>query len=369
MTEKEYDITDIFFALIRFSIGSDAEFTHCPTNEEWYILFDIAKRQTLLGVVFAGIERLPKEQRPPKELLMQWVVLYDRIKKRNRKMNAVAARVARQFKEGGFDSVLLKGQAVALYYPDPLLRTPGDIDIWVRGSKSSIIRYVRRYAGDCSPVYHHVDFNVSDDAEIEVHFTPSWMNSTVTNSILQRFFEECADESFANFVTLDETESPIAVGTKAFNRVYLMVHIYRHLFSEGVGLRQLLDYYWLSRQGCTDKERETAVHTLQELGMSRFVGAVMYVLNKVFGMQREFMLTAPLAHEGEFLLQEIMLSGNFGSHDHRNGKLNSRNALVRFVSRTVRNWRFVNMYPSEVLWSPVFKMWHAVWRAWYSIFD
>ncbi len=362
-------INEIFFALVRFSIGSEQVFPYSLSGEQWNAVFDIAKRQTLVGILLAGIEQLPKEQRPPKELLMQWVLLTERIKNANRKLNIVAAKVAKNFKEAGFDSVLLKGQAVALYYPSPQLRTPGDIDIWLNGSRRDIIRYVRRFVCGAAPVYHHIEFNISKEADIEVHFTPSWLNSTSTNIKLQSFFRENGAESFANFVTLEGADNEIAVATKAFNRVYLLVHIYRHLFSEGIGLRQLLDYYWLLKQGCSDKEREAAMHTLQQLKMVRFAGATMYVLQQVFGLTKEYMLTAPLKDEGEFLLQEIMLSGNFGMYDVRNTGVNSNNALVRFAKRVARNLRFTRMYPSEVLWTPVFKMWHTVWRHWYSIFD
>lgn len=362
-------INEIFFALVRFSIGSEQVFPYSLSGEQWNAVFDIAKRQTLVGILLAGIEQLPKEQRPPKELLMQWVLLTERIKNANRKLNIVAAKVAKNFKEAGFDSVLLKGQAVALYYPSPQLRTPGDIDIWLNGSRRDIIRYVRRFVCGAAPVYHHIEFNISKEADIEVHFTPSWLNSTFTNIKLQRFFRENGAESFGNFVTLEGAGNEVAVATKAFNRVYLLVHIYRHLFSEGIGLRQLLDYYWLLKQGCSDKEREAAMHTLQQLKMVRFAGATMYVLQQVFGLTKEYMLTAPLKDEGEFLLQEIMLSGNFGMYDVRNTGVNSNNALVRFAKRVARNLRFTRMYPSEVLWTPVFKMWHTVWRYWYSIFD
>lgn len=366
---KKESINEIFFALVRFSIGSEQVFPYSLSGELWNALFDIAKRQTLVGILFAGIEQLPKEQRPPKELLMQWVLLTERIKNANSKLNIVAARVAKNFKEAGFDSVLLKGQAVALYYPKPQLRTPGDIDIWLNGSRRDIIRYVRRFVSGAAPVYHHIEFNISKEADIEVHFTPSWLNSTFTNIKLQRFFRENGAESFANLVTLEGADNGIAIATKAFNRVYLLVHIYRHLFSEGIGLRQLLDYYWLLKQGCSDREREAAMLTLQQLKMERFAGATMYVLQQVFGLTKEYMLTAPLKDEGEFLLQEIMLSGNFGMYDARNNGIQSKNALVRFAKRVARNWRFIRMYPSEVMWTPVFKMWHAVWRYWYSIFD
>ena len=132
------------------------------------------------------------------------------------------------------------------------------------------------------------------------------------------------------------------------NRVYLLVHIYRHLFDEGIGLRQLLDYHFVLRQPCSEAEREEAVRCLERLHLKRFAGAVMYVLQTVFGLEDEHLLVPPSSGRGQRLLAEIMKAGNFGQHDER------------MVSR---NMGFLTDYPGEVLWSPLFKIWHYAWRS------
>ena len=235
-------------------------------------------------------------------------------------------------------------------------RTPGDIDIWLHGERDEILEYVRRHVPDCKPVYHHVDFPVVDDVSIEVHFTPTWMNSPIRNRRLQRFFHSF-NFQFSNF-----NSSELPVPNAAFNRVYILVHIYRHLFAEGIGLRQLLDYYFVLQQGFTELEREETLRMLRSLGMMRFTRAVMWVLQEVYGLPDRYLLTSPDAKEGRFLLDEIMLAGNFGKYDERMQRAAGEGTFRWGLRKVLRNFRFVRSYPSEVLWSPIFKVWHLFWR-------
>ncbi len=63
------------------------------------------------------------------------------------------------------------------------------------------------------------------------------------NRRLQHWFTRMAAEQFANEVTIGGR--PVAVPTPVFNAVYQLTHIYNHLFYEGIGLRQLLDYHYV----------------------------------------------------------------------------------------------------------------------------
>lgn len=406
----------MFFELLQIAIGNRSCFSQAPTTEEWGRLYALAQKQAMVGIAFRGVEQLPQEQRPPKQLLMQWYLVTERIKTLNADLDHKALAVANRFLKEGFPSVILKGQGVAQLYrveridnchPDGNpsqkkdakdseelsafnsqfsireYRTPGDIDIWLQGGREKILSYVRGMVPDCKPVYHHVDFPVVSGLDIEVHFTPSWMNSPVTNRRLQRFFHENAaaelqtmsDEPRAMSYELtakrqapsgnsqhkqEYTELPVP--NLAFNRVYILVHIYRHLFAEGIGLRQLLDYYFVLCQGCSEAERDETMRVLRSLKMKRFAGAVMWVLKEVYGMDDRYMLTAPDEREGRFLLSEIMMAGNFGQYDERLQHDRGESALHWGLRKVKRNFRFVRCYPSEVLWSPVFKLWHFFWR-------
>ena len=368
----------LFFELLQIAIGNRDRFSHAPTTEEWRELFALAQKQAMVGIAFRGVELLPVEQRPPKSLLMQWMMVAERIKAFNADLDRKALAVANKFFEEGFPGVVLKGQGIAKLYRGLTLtlsqgegtacqmanselsianyRTPGDIDIWLWGERKDILEYVRRHVPDCRPVYHHVDFPVIKGLDVEVHFTPSWMNSPITNRRLQRWFRSFNFQ----FSTFNSTELPVP--SLAFNRVYILVHIYRHLFAEGIGLRQLLDYYFVLCQGFTPEEREATMSTLRSLKMLRFTAAVMWVLQEVYGMDDRYLLTAPDGREGCFLLGEIMQAGNFGQYDERMQHEQGESALRWGLRKVKRNFRFVRSYPSEVLWSPFFKLWHWGWR-------
>lgn len=348
----------LFFELLQIALGNKKKFTHIPTEKEWRALFVSAKRQTLLGISYVAIEKLPEHQRPPRQILLQWYVNAEHIKKQNEELSHKAVTIAQKFHRDGFSSVILKGQGVAKYYKiDDLekYRTPGDIDIWLDGKRNEIISYVRKYIPKCTIVYHHVDFPKIDGVDVEVHFTPSWMNSYFTNGVLQRYFNQNRDVLFAQ---CDRSFNEIPTPTLTFNRVYILVHIYRHLFHEGIGLRQLIDYYYVLRQGFTEEERSTTMSTINSLGMKRFTAAVMWVLQEVFGMGNEYLLITPNEMEGQFLLSEIMYSGNFGQYDKSLTRKHNESDLFYALRKLRRNLRFIRSYPSEVLWSPLFKIWH-----------
>ena len=353
-------MSSLFFELLQISLGHRTEFSHAPTEGEWRELYLLSKKQALLGIAFIGIERLPDTQRPTRPLLLQWIFTTERIKEINSQLDKKAVIISQKFYNDGFRNVILKGQGVAQYYKIDNLnkfRMPGDVDIWLDGTRKDIIEYVRNIMPNSKVVYHHADFPKIDNVEVEVHFTPSWMNSYFTNRKLQHYFNQSRAELFqAN------SSNGIPVPTLAFNRVYILIHIYRHLFHEGIGLRQLMDYYYVLHQGFTEKESEETMHVLCALKMKPFAGAVMWVLQKAFEMEDIYLITKPNKIEGQFLLNEIMRSGNFGQYDKLMLRKSKESDLSYGFRKIKRNLRFIRSYPSEVLWSPLFKVWHYFWK-------
>lgn len=358
----------LFFSLLRCAAqGRDADVGQAPPSgaRVWARVYRLAREQALAGVLFDVVQRLPREWMPPKALLMEWYALAAQVRQRNRRMNAATMAVQAELRRRGLRSTLLKGQGLALLYAQPLSRMSGDIDVWVEGSRRHVLLALPPRGG-AKVVYHHTKLYLKDGTEVEVHFTPSWMNRPVMNRRLQRWFSAVADEQFRHEVELPEEAGRASVTTAAFNRVYVLVHIYRHLFGEGVGLRQLMDYYHVLRQDCAPEERAETMRTLRRLRMGRFAGAVMYVMQHVFGLEDRYLLTAPDEREGRFLLSEVMQAGNFGMYDARIVRRPNERAWQRFSRRVRRNLRFWRSYPGEVFFTPVFKVWHTVWRRWHG---
>lgn len=354
-----------FVELLQIALCRRAELSRTPSEQEWNELYTISKKQALLGITFAAIERLPTCQRPQRRILLQWGMAAKRIQTLNKQYTSQVKAIIRKFEEDGFRGIILKGLSVAQYYKiDHLdqLRTPGDLDIWFDSSREDTVSYARRNDPNCVVVYHHVEYPRIHGVDVEIHMTPSWMNNYFTNRVVQSYFEEQKRHQFVLADRLHELPMP----TLAFNRVYILIHMYRHLFHTGIGLRQLLDCYYVLRQGFHDAERVEAMRILSSLKMERFVGAIMWVLKDVFCLEDTYLLTQPNEQEGRLLLKEMVLVGNFGHSDPRVTHLRNESDFSYGLRKLNRNFQYLRRYPSEVLWSPLFKIWHYFWRKKYN---
>lgn len=369
----------IFFDFLRFCIGSAKEIPGSLKEADWKELYAIAKKQALLGVLFYGIQRLPKELAPEQKLLMQWMVMAEMIRKQNIKLFQDSVKVCQNFEKEGFANCILKGQGNALLYPDPYMRTPGDIDIYLAGGRKRVMQYINKVCPNQVMRYHHVDFPVMKTA-IEVHFTPSYMFCPIHNNRMQKWFKEVMGEQCNHRVSLPDGYGEIHVPQVSFNVIYILSHLHRHIFTEGIGVRQLLDYYFVLLKWHTDltnltdsnkslpqmtqinTDLDALRHELKYLGLWKFAGAVMYVLHEVFGLSEDRMIAPMDEREGRFLLAEIMRGGNFGQYDDRMGSKVGESKIHRYFRMNLRNLRFVKHYPTEALSEPLFRTWFALWK-------
>ena len=374
----------IFFDFLRFCIGSFKEIPDSLKEADWKELYAIAKKQALLGVLFHGIQRLPKELAPEQKLLMRWMVMAEQIRKQNIRLFQDSVKVCKNFENEGFANCILKGQGNALLYPDPYMRTPGDIDIYLAGGRKRVMQYINKVCPNQVMRYHHVDFPVMKTA-IEVHFTPSYMFFPIHNSRMQKWFKEVMGEQCNHRVSLPDGYGEIHVPQVSFNVIYILSHLYRHIFTEGIGLRQLLDYYFVLLKWHTDltnltdsnkslpqmtlinTDLDALRHKLKYLGLWKFAQAVMFVMKEVFGLSEDRMIVPMDEREGRFLLAEIMRGGNFGQYDDRMGSKVGESKIHRYFRMNLRNLRFVKHYPTEAVCEPVFRTWFALWKKIHAI--
>ena len=235
----------IFIDFLRFCIGSVKEIPGSLKEADWQELYAIAKKQCLVGILFDGIKKLPAEHvGMKKDLLLQWMAESQMLENANVRLNDAAIQVSEWFRKKGFRTCILKGQGNALMYPNPYSRTPGDIDIWVEGGDKRVISFVRSISPHEKACYHHIEFPSYKGIEVEVHYRPSFLLCFWHNRKLQKYYERVKEEQFSHRVMLGE-QGEIAIPTAEFNLIFQLTHIYAHLMNEGIGLRQLLDYYYV----------------------------------------------------------------------------------------------------------------------------
>ena len=352
---------NLFFSLLQLGTGLTDRIELPVMNQTlWASVFSMAQKQAVLGIIMDAMNSLPSNiEKPNRNMLLRLLSLVMEIEKKNMIVNHESKEWCEFFREKGYGAILLKGQGVACLYPNPLHRSPGDIDMWVTGNKKEIRKLAREELGAKDFTYHHIGVHDMGMTELEIHTIPSWMYSYPRNRKLQKMFRTWAG-------SCREIELPdagrVCVPSDEMNRVYLLVHIYRHVFSEGIGLRQMTDYAMLLNRGCSDDDKAVFAGYMKELNMYGFAGAVMYVMKKVFGLKDECLLVEPDTEKGEKLLASIMEGGNFGMYDSSIDRTIKKDSAMSFLTRNTRNFRLLKEYPEEVLWSPIFKIWHWIWR-------
>lgn len=417
-------IEDLFFELLQVAIGNRKELSRIPSAEEWKELFALSKKQALTAVAMVAVSKLNcvsdygASLGIPEVVYLKWLGLTAKVAQRNRQVTEACVELVKLYARDGIATCILKGQGNLVNYPEELreCRTPGDIDVWCKTvddggidiavsdldgkgahyqkyhGNEAVIEYVKMLHRIASTEphegvrYHHIDAPAvgacgehGRTIEVEAHFRPLFLDSPLRNHRLQKWFK--INEQFGVH-DAKIGDCVIPTPTVSFNAVYQLVHIYRHLFDEGVGLRQLLDYYfvlralhieqetfadrtqsmaqWAEGMGVAVKSNEEIIHILSRFGMKKFAGAVMYVLQTVFAMPDEYLICPSNQKEGKFLLNEILQAGNFGKYDDRikHGGTQSQHAW----EKTKHNLRLLTHYPEEVLWEPFFRVYHWIWR-------
>ena len=350
-----------FFDFLRFCIGSESEIPDSLVDADWKEQYAIAKKQCLVGVLFDGIKKLPAEYvGMKKELLLQWMAESQMLEKANVRLNDAAIQVSEWFRKKGFRTCILKGQGNAMMYPNPYSRTPGDIDIWVEGGDKRVISFVRSISPHEKACYHHIEFPSYKGVEVEVHYRPSFLLCFWHNRKLQKYYERVKEEQFSHRVMLGK-QGEVAIPTVEFNLIFQLTHIFTHLMNEGIGLRQLLDYYFVLSMSSVNCEMLTSLQKeLKELGLWKFAGAIMYIMHEVFGMPASRLIVPTNEKYGKFVLNEVLEAGNFGKHDERNRF--GKSQLGHNLQRVYRDIRFVTYFPAEALSEPIFRVWHYFWR-------
>ena len=357
------------FSFLRYCLGCKADLSIVVAKIDWRQLYTFASKQAILGICFDGIERLGEEypeelkQNPiERNLLMTWMGKAQQIRRQNMKVNVVASKLYSMLREDGLRCCILKGQGNALTYPNPYSRNPGDIDVWIHASRERIMEYARKkFELEDDIRLQHLETSLNG-VPVELHFFPCSMNNPLYHARLQKWFKRNADLQCSNVVSLPDGIGEIVIPTTAFNVVYQLTHLYHHFFDEGIGMRQIIDYYYVVNNDELLVIRDTLQRELKYLGLWKFAGAVMYVLHEALGLPEEKMIAPMDEKRGKLLLAEILEGGNFGRHFTKYGHFTQQGMAKKYFLKIWRNMHFVRYYPAEALSEPIFRTWHFFWR-------
>lgn len=345
--------SEFLFQLIKVSLGNADKLSRPLSDREWVDLYDSVEKQSLIGICSVGVQKLPKEQLPYIDMLMQWIGQTERICSRNKQMNESCVQLQNRLDDDGIKYCILKGQGVASYYGGlALYRQAGDIDVWISGGFDTVVGYVNKKSRTNRVQDTHVNLELFDNVEVEAHFLPTKLPNRFSNRLLRIWLDSQEKVQMENIMPFGK--SKLHVPTVEFNLVYLLLHIYKHLFGEGIGLRQLMDYFFVLKTADIDENaRRKVTETISSLGLTSFAKGIMWVLHKAFGMDKSIALWTPDENHGIFLMSEVLQMGNFGHHDERYRLSKDDSHFMRYMQMLQSKFRFLRYYPSEVFWQPI----------------
>ena len=346
----------LLFELLRFALDTTGELKgleKAPSEEDWKAVYKLAKRQSVLSIAFLGIKKLPENFRPERKMLLRWSLDAEGTAGMNALLNQKAARLTQIFDGAGRKNAVLKGPANARLCPDPLSRQCGDIDIWVEGGRKEVSALLYRLnllnadTDDHAYSQHHIHLPKNKDGvTVEVHFKPA-SGIPFRNGALQKFLNE---EIRKAEMVPEGFYSP----SVKFALVMQMAHLQQHFYSGGLGLRQYTDYLMLLRHS-TEDDRNAAVAVMKNLSMMRACGAVMWVLQEVFGLEHNLMLCVPDRKRGERLLKLALAGGNFGQHKEIP---KPKNVFVRWFKDRMNALSWLTFDPVNAIFKEL-KYWRA----------
>ena len=371
MELQKGNIENLFYQLLRMALGRQVCLPHTPNEQEWKALYELAKKQSLIGVCFAGVQKLQTQrQEPPEMTYLTWMGMAAKIQQRNEVVSRQCVELQGQLAADGVRSCVLKGQGVGALYRVhendndnnknssdlSMLRQSGDIDVWVDTDEEGALRWVKKYQRVLDFDYKHVHLDVLEGTSVEVHYRPSTSRVPWYMKRVDHFTREKA--CWTNAVALGD--GMVNVPSLEFNLVFILQHIFGHLFAEEMTLKQYLDYYFVLKQAHEKgADVQEAYRWMQRMGMGSFARATMWLLREVFGMPEEWMICEADADEGRFLLDRVMAkeqkakSGEHGS---------VRWHLSVFWAQQSKNLHLLTHYPLEVLFSPIWLARHFFWK-------
>lgn len=360
-------INEIFYELIHVALGTQTSLSRLPKADEWDEMFAIAKKQSLVGITFIGLQKLGADADEgfarigmSEDLYFTWVGVAAKINVQNEIVNVQCSKVQEELHKAGFDCCILKGQGVAAYYGDlSAYRQSGDIDVWVPGSTiPQLVEYVKGLGAEYTVTYAHVSFKPFEDTEVELHPRPAFLRNFWNNRKLQKWLR-------VEGLGLREYNSTLGFTTPTveFNVVYLLLHMYHHVVYEGVGLRQMMDYFFvLKTLSNSPLKGEDLTRTIASFGLKKFAQGVMWIMQEVFGLDEDKLLFEADAKIGQLLLNEIMEGGNFGRYDKRDEKLKSKGLFGNGWRNLKKKSRYISFAFWDIVCSPFWSVWQITWR-------
>lgn len=288
-------------------------------SPDWCVLINELQRQTVLELTAPTIFSIKNEAKPQEQLVWQLTCDYLLNQKTYKQHCLFIAELVSAMQEAGCHPILLKGVAVARYYPIPQDRRCGDIDIYVpKVEYPTALEVLKRYATQ-EQIAHAIEFNEHyqifiGEIEVELHHIANGLTDNPNNPDLQQMANHWLLPERSTYINIEGKE--LLVPHPQYEIVYLLAHLWHH-FAEinGIGLRQICDLAMMLHNRHEEILPELLEQDLQYLQLYDIWQTVAWILVDWIGLPKEECpcYNPRRSREGKKLLKYVMIEGNFGA--------------------------------------------------------
>ncbi|MBQ3504160.1 MAG: nucleotidyltransferase family protein [Oscillospiraceae bacterium] len=296
------------FCLLRRALWGEA--LPIPENVDWEAAGKFAKEQDVVSFLYDGAAAANAPV--PGALLQKWRSGMLQGVVRNERLLRAQDELLGWLRAENIPVVVLKGSSVSRYYPQPDLRILGDIDILVAQPDVDRVKRILEQHGYRFCEHDH-NFHLSfsrPDAYVELHYNvtklPDSDGGRAAGEVIDTFLQDIEEGTLHDYV--------FPVLSQPNQALMLLLHMIRHMFSSGIGLRQLCDWaVYMAEADLARFEGET-LPVLERCGLRNYAAAATAACIRYLGLSEKGMDWCSTVEEetGELFLSDILRSGNMG---------------------------------------------------------
>lgn len=334
------------------------------SHSEFLSVYELASKQAVLGMIANSLIR--NNVSLEREDVMKVLAVQGRITASNKAVNSELLSLCKLFVDNSIEAVVVKGQTIGRYYPNPLARTPGDIDFYC--NETNLPKVISAMAStwgihtEGKPSEQHYEL-VHNSIILELHHCLMKFASGKS----QKIWDNILRSSSLTFVEVDGCLVPTLEPT--LNVLYTFLHLYHHLVELGVGLRQFSDVAILMQTHYDVIDKDKFLCWLDALDFRKAFDVVQLILVNILGMDEKYALS-PLSSDKHSLkamnqfMDVVWFGGNFGFHGHnRKFKYKAQYFFITTYRKLQLYYRFYRFSPREIKASVFLSIPHKVLMA------
>lgn len=345
------ETVEAFLTLVRLGIGNHSGIL--SQKVEWSTVQELATRQGLFAIVLDGVEKLPAEQRPPQEFLLEWIgEVLQGYENRYDTFKRTIAEMAVFYNSHGLKMMVLKGYACSLNWPKPSHRPCGDIDIWQFGKQKEADAALSHEKGiEVDKSHHHHTVFYWGEFMVENHYDFVNVYHHKSNAELEKIFKELGEDA-THRVKVNGAD--VYLPSPKLHTLFMLKHMMNDFTSFSVNLRQLLDWAFHIKRYGKEIDWTLMLSVIDKYHMTDFFNTINAISVEDLGFEASVF---PSVQFNPFLKDKVLEDIINPKYSFEEPKSLIPRLIYKFKRWKGNSWKHKMCY-NESMWS---SFWSGVW--------